>query len=446
MTSPAKDDTMTTAMHRRLAGRLITGAGALAIAFATLIPASSRATGDPYCLVCGPLGGVDALLNLGLFVPLGLGLALLAVRPTRALGAMSAFAIVIELLQLFAIPNRDASFGDVVMNSAGGAFGFVIGTRLYQIVIPTRAGARRLLVAWSLLWIAAQTVAAYAAVPVMPRSQYYGHLARPSGTDAVTFEGEVIEPVVDVVAIPDGKFSDSREVRALLTRRAGAVVRSQVVAFGRSAGVAPIIRIVDDAQRELLVLAQDGTDVVFGVRTGADVLRLRSPRYRLRDVFVPRPGREADSVMIDGGFSRETMRMSARRSGGTTHVAIVPSLSQAWRLVLPAPTYAEPGALALATGMLWNAALAFAIGYWFYFARETGPLARASNLKLAAAVVAVITVGIVGIPAIFAITPARWWEWGSIAVGLALGALCAARARNFFPSRAVSRAYSHAVQ
>ena len=46
--------------------------------------------------------------------------------------------------------------------------------------------------------------------------------------------------------------------------------------------VAPIVRIADDEEHEIAILAQQRCDLVFGVRTGADVLRLRPLRFKSR--------------------------------------------------------------------------------------------------------------------------------------------------------------------
>ena len=75
--------------HVRRVGLVITIASLVAIAFATLLPEPATAAhGSHFCLVCGSLGGVNAILNVFLFVPLGIGLALFGIPGKRTLLAM----------------------------------------------------------------------------------------------------------------------------------------------------------------------------------------------------------------------------------------------------------------------------------------------------------------------------------------------------------------------
>ncbi len=189
-------------MTRLVAGRsLVVISGAL-IAFATLTPhAGPPPPFDPLCIVCGELGGVDVVLNVILFLPLGLGLALAGVRPLRAIGGMFAASLTIELLQLFVIPGRDATIGDVLMNSIGGALGFAIGAHLKSLVQPRGRAAVTLLLAWSVAWLVVQSVAAYSLAPALTRSRYYGQIARELGEMLSAFPGEVLKPTVDSVRI-----------------------------------------------------------------------------------------------------------------------------------------------------------------------------------------------------------------------------------------------------
>src|SRR5262245_48547811 len=64
-----------------------------AIVLLTLVPASQQPSSTSWCLVCGTLGGVDILLNLVLFVPLGFGLAIAGVRVPIALIGMCLFSL-----------------------------------------------------------------------------------------------------------------------------------------------------------------------------------------------------------------------------------------------------------------------------------------------------------------------------------------------------------------
>ena len=78
-------------------------------------------------MFCGDYGGVDFMLNVALFLPLGVGLALQRLQATRAWLMILAATVVIESLQFAIIPGRDASLGDVIANATGGAIGLWLG-------------------------------------------------------------------------------------------------------------------------------------------------------------------------------------------------------------------------------------------------------------------------------------------------------------------------------
>ncbi len=84
---------------------------------------------DPLvCIFCGDFGGVDFLLNILLFVPLGLGLALAGFSWRRAVLLAGLLSFGVELLQMKIIVGRDASLGDVMTNTTGGGVGALLGS------------------------------------------------------------------------------------------------------------------------------------------------------------------------------------------------------------------------------------------------------------------------------------------------------------------------------
>src|ERR1700716_4152161 len=107
--------------HLRRVGWIITIASAVVIAFATLLPEPPGPVVSHFCLVCGSFGTVDAMLNIVLFVPLGIGLGLTGVPGKRALLAICALSALIETAQFFVMSGRDSTLGDVLTNTAGGA-------------------------------------------------------------------------------------------------------------------------------------------------------------------------------------------------------------------------------------------------------------------------------------------------------------------------------------
>src|SRR5450759_4224060 len=274
--------TVAPAPHLRRAGLVITIASLAAIGFATLLPEPAAAVGSHFCLVCGSLGGVDAVLNVFLFVPLGIGLTLSGLPAKRALLAMCALSALIETAQFLVIPGRDSTIGDVLTNTLGGALGFAIGRYAPTLLRPSPRIALALALSWSAVWLAIQTISAFGFSPAIPRSEYYGQIARQLG-NFEQFRGAVVRASIADVTVPDTRFPDSHRVRELLLR--GAIVTTTIVPAKLTTDIAPIVRVADAREREIVLLAQNAENLVFGVRTGAAALRLRPPFFALPDAF-----------------------------------------------------------------------------------------------------------------------------------------------------------------
>jgi len=422
-------------MTRLRVGRSIVAVSAAAIAFATLTPhAGSPLPFDPLCFVCGELGGVDVVVNVLLFLPLGVGLALAGARPLRAIGGMFAASLTIELLQLFVIPGRDPTIRDVLMNSIGGALGFAIGAHLESLVRPRARAGLKLLLAWTVLWLAAQSVAAYSLVPALTRSRYYGQIGRELGEMLSAFPGEVLKPTVDSVRIPDWELPDNG-VRELLLRRQGALIQATVIPRGCPTTTAGIVRIADADTREIFLLAQDDADLLFGVRTGAEVLGLRPMRYRLRHVFGPGSNCAlvGDTILLQARYTRTEVFVRAAARGRVAEERIAPSVSQGWRLFLPAQTYIERGLGSATLTAMWLFLLMLPAGYWGLFAAHGIQLGNArANVTTVVFVLAVLTIAFVVVPGVFGLPPARAWEWVAALGGAAAGATAAMLAHSRF--------------
>jgi hypothetical protein len=427
---------------RVLVGRSLVVASAAAIAFATVTPrAGSPRPFNPLCVGCGEFGGVDVVLNILMFLPLGAGLALAGARPLRAIGGVFAASLTIELLQLFVIPGRDPTIRDVVMNSSGGALGFAIGAHLESLVRPPPRVSVKLLLAWSALLVGVQSVAAYSLVPVLTRSRYYGQIGRELGEMLSAFPGEVLNPTVASVRIPDWELPDN-EVRELLLRPQGALIEATVVPRACPTTTAGIVRIADADAREILLLAQSDADLLFGVRTGAETLRLRPMRYRLRHVFGPGSmcTLTGDTILLQARYTRETAFVRAAVRGRVAAETVVPSASQGWRLFLPMETYIDSRLQGAAFTAVWLFILMVPVGYWGVFAARAFSLGNArANATSAVFVLTVATIAFVAVPRMFGLAPVRVWEWVAAISGAVAGASAAAMlARSLFQRRGMA--------
>ena len=156
---------------RRL-GAVVASVGLLAILVLTLIPNPRQAhVADEtplLCLVCGESGGADVVLNLLLFIPLGVGLALLG-RPWAHVVALCALlSLGVETLQYAAHTGRDASLSDLLTNTASGAVGAALVRRLDLLLAPGPLPARRLSLGAAAGWLAILSLTAISMHPWAP--------------------------------------------------------------------------------------------------------------------------------------------------------------------------------------------------------------------------------------------------------------------------------------
>ncbi|WP_291055316.1 VanZ family protein [Herbiconiux sp.] len=92
-------------------------------------------------IVDGPASALDAVLNVIVFVPLGLLLALTGIRLRSVFALALALTLVIETTQYLTDLGRTADINDVITNTAGACLGWAVARGLQHIA--GRAGATR---------------------------------------------------------------------------------------------------------------------------------------------------------------------------------------------------------------------------------------------------------------------------------------------------------------
>ncbi|MBP6442605.1 MAG: VanZ family protein [Gemmatimonadales bacterium] len=237
------------------------------------------------CLVCGDAGTTDVLLNLLLFLPLGIGLRLCGWNGRRAVIAMALFSLGIEATQALALAGRDASLSDILANSLGGAAGWWgwprAATWRTRSLAHHRRGAALMIGLSTMVWLAT------------------GWGLRPNGSDAGPwvgqplhrwrghdpFPGTLQRVTVNRIDVPNDPLSstpdltDSVALTLDLTRHDAAPSDRPI----------SLLRVVDGNQKLQLSVTQRGEALLVTARAQASRWRVRTPAWRFEGVMAIPP-------------------------------------------------------------------------------------------------------------------------------------------------------------
>lgn len=384
----------------------------LAMAALTLMPHPeqvAQAAATPVtCLLCGQFGTVDVFLNVLLFLPLGLGLALAGFSARRTVALCALTTLLIELLQMKAVPGRDASLSDLLSNTLGGAVGAFLAGRWRMFLQPTREQARHLALAWGLILIATWAGTAWALGLALPTgSRWYGGWA-PEFDNFQRFLGRPLLITAGGQALLPGPTLDQHQVEDAIN--ADPVLRFSAVLAAPPRGLAPIGAIVDGTHEEVMLVGQDGSDLVFRARMRAAILRLRAPEAFLPGGLAGGPG---DTATASGGISGAAFELTATVNGHT--LARRTPLNASWGWMLVSPAEARLTRLAAVTTAAWIAGLLGILAYWSLAAGGKGIAVVATTALLL----------LVGIPHAAGFDPAGASDWLAALAGVGLGAVAA---------------------
>jgi hypothetical protein len=412
-------------LRRRRAALAASGSIILIIALLTLRPVTSEllAAERAFCVICGPHGGVDFILNIALFVPLGAALRLAGLARARAILLGVAVTVAIELLQLL-IPGRITSLGDLIANSAGGALGVALADGWGTLVRPSPRAARRLTIAAAAAWLGVLGVTMWMFAPALPRSRWWGQIAAELG-QFDHFTGEVLSARIGDIPVRDGEMENSDEVRRLLERDS-TVVRTTIVLDGLTERLAPIVSIFDGRSREVMVLGQSVNDGIFRTRRHAAEFGLRQPIVNLFNALP---------VRTDGAARRDTITLEGWNVGWRQVIAadlpgrrVVRELTLrptwGWALFLPFEHALGPTGRTFTRA--WVALLLLPLGYYGAMAARRAP--GEPGWRAAAApfvALAVVPAGLELLPRMLGLEGARPWEVHGAILGCALGAVAA---------------------
>ena len=409
----------------RTAARAILGASLVCIGIITLSPTTGFARLPFWCLRCGTRPGVDVLLNILLFVPVGVGLGLLRLRATRMLLLIVGGTLAVEALQFLVVPGRFASFRDIVANTAGGVAGWWIARSWRALAVPSEGTRFAHVVVIASMWLGVQSITAWSLAVDAPPGPWWAQIKRHGHEFPEVFGGDVVQSSIGTVPI---RYSDRIEQSDHARRQLiqGAAVTTVVTGARPSAGPAPILTIATpDALAEVAALVQDGQDAFFRIRTRAAVLGLRNPSLRLANAFTP--GSAGDTVALSASYSDGRYRIASERRGMHQQRELASSPSWAWALVVPIPHYSF-GREARFVTAAW---LFVAIGLIGFLAGQrrdhSAARPRRPHARDALPVIAVLVAGLSVVPVAFALPVSHWSEWLAAAAGCAVGQLLGRR-------------------
>lgn len=396
-------------VHRRRLRVLTLALVAVAIAALTLRPLDAVGPPVNWCLMCGPLGGVDLVANVLLFVPWGVAAFRLQNRLLWAVAAGALFSGVIEALQWLMIAGRDADLADLLANTAGSAIGAALAMTSGTLLKPGKSAAALQWKALALLTILLSAASAWLLAAAPPAYTYWSQWT-PSRTGYSTFEGKLESLQLFGEEIPNGTIIDP-------TTRPRAYVRGDLAVSGR------VVAGPSDSKRALIAragnplgehfqLGQHRQALVFRPRINAARWGFRSPSLDLGTALTP----GAHEFELTLHHRRAQLRMDEGEGSRDRVVGI--TVGYVWQLVSPVEIWSGAHHF-LVAGILF--ALLFALlAYWEGFAYRAGQFFGS---------LAISAVSLIAIPLVLGMPIDGFAELVGSLVGVAAGAILARRAR-----------------
>ena len=397
-------NTAVRAAVRLLRRHWILEVSSILIAAATLTPAvGPQETPSFGCIVCGEFGLADAIRNILLFIPFGIGVVVSFSGHKKLWLWPFLISGFIELAQLHLIQGRDASLGDVIFNGLGGAVGiWLCRHRSFLFRLPPRVGAvYGLLAPATVIGLLGGT--GLLLNPAFSDSTYYGQWTPDLG-NLEWYRGTVRSVTLDHISLRSSRLVDSRLVREMLL--AGALLKIQALAGPAPPGRSSLFSIADQDQHMILLLGPDRDDFAVRYRTVAERLRLDSPRMRWSGVLRElAPGDRLDvNLWKENGAYCLSINDRSRCNQGYT-------LGLGWAVVMFPEVF--PDWMILALSLVWMTGLGLVAGFWT--CRKGRLMTSAGFLGLA----------LVLVPRLTTLLPTPMPEWLALTAGLAAGHMLA---------------------
>ncbi len=382
---------------------------AVAIGALTLRPLDAVGPPVKWCLLCGPLGGVDLVANVLLFVPWGVAAFRFRNHLLWAVAAGAVFSGVIEALQWLMIAGRHAGVADLLANTTGSAIGAALAMTSGTLLKPRKSAAARQWKALALFTLLLSATSAWLLEPAPPPYIYWSQWT-PSRTGYSTFEGKLESLLLFGEEIPNGTMIDPT-TRPVAYARGDLAITGRVVA-GPSDSKRALIARAGNPLGEHFQLGQHREALVFRPRIKAARWGFRSPSLDLGTALTA--GVHEFELTLD--HRRAQLRMDQGEGAKDRVVGI--TVGYIWQLVSPVEIWSGAHHL-LVAGTLF--ALLFALlAYWEGLAYRAGQFFGS---------LAVGAVSLSAVPLALGMPIDGWAELLGSPVGIAAGAILAWRAR-----------------
>jgi hypothetical protein len=383
-------------------------AALIAIGIATLWPLpGAPPSGSSLCLACGELGGVDLVLNVVLFIPLGVALALVWPKPRWTWLFPSLVSLTVELLQLRVVPGRDASLGDLVANSVGGVIGLVAAHAL-PALLRTARGRRVLALASHCLVLLFSCVVAWALLPAPVRYLTWVQI-QPERAGYATFTGNVSVELFGRARPLGVRINPGQEPPAY----ANGDITGRIAISNHEKELPPVEALIFRLanHNEMLVqLSQRHDALAVRFRKRGSLLLLRSPTFVLGGVFP----QTADSMDVTVRSQRARTYLDASSTQAHAVLEAPVTFGRGWELFSPFHAVRPASERLLRWAFL---ALLFGIPAAFSW------IAWGARGLIPASVTAIVVLGV--IPLISGLAPSAPDEWIVVASGMGIGAALA---------------------
>jgi VanZ like family len=357
-------------------------------------------------LLCGEKSVVDAVLNVILFIPLGVGLRLAGLSRRRAFAIGLVTTITVELLQLY-IPGRDTSLGDIFTNSFGGFLGILFADVWRVVLVPDRRAAKRLAIGWTVLWALVLTASAELTHISPSKSTMWGEW-RPEELHYDYFPGKVLWATAGGLPIEHGLDGASVDVRGRLSSDS-VVVQGSVAGAALSGTYSSIASVYDPSKQSQFFLGQRRGSLIFSLRMRASDLKVKNPTIRLDSVFPRHRPLKLDTMFVAGGVVHKQLWIRAEDHGVVRERTLPLDAGLGWSYFLPFDY--EYGREAPWLTALWLAGLSAPALFW----------ATRAGRRALLAVLASLAAALLVIPLAAGAHATAWWEWLALAAGACLG-------------------------